>query len=133
MCVCVLAETPGAQQPSLVGVRGVGAAERPHLQTQQDLGGKTQTHHNHKHITITITITNTISFIGPACASQTRSLTPSGVSSVTTGSTPVTHSVRLKSPALFQQCAAITTLNSLTLKVLFVYIYVTFRNIEMMS
>lgn len=39
----VLPETFGAQQPSLVGVGGVGAAERPHLQAQQDLGGKTQT------------------------------------------------------------------------------------------
>lgn len=44
MFVFVLAETLGAQQPSLIGVGGVGAAERPHLQTQQDLGGKTQTH-----------------------------------------------------------------------------------------
>lgn len=30
----VLAETVGAQQPSLTGVGGVSTAERPHLQTQ---------------------------------------------------------------------------------------------------
>lgn len=38
--LCLFPETVGAEQPSFSGVSGVSSAERSHLQTQQNLGGK---------------------------------------------------------------------------------------------
>lgn len=39
--LCLFPETVGVEQPSFPGVSGVCSAERSHLQTQQNLGGKT--------------------------------------------------------------------------------------------